>query len=64
NRGGGISLVLSHRFLGHAIGPLLWVPVFERNISMAYLGAAAVGALSIAFVYASQHDTLASLSES
>ena len=58
NRGGGISLVLSHRFLGHAIGPLLWVPIFERNISMAYIGAAAFGAISIAFVYASQHDSL------
>jgi len=58
NRGGGISFVLSHRFLGHAIGPLLWVPIFERNISVAYIGAAMVGVLSIAFVYAAQHDTL------
>ena len=58
NRGGGISFVLSHRFLGHAIGPLLWVPIFERNISVAYIGAAMVGGLSIAFVYAAQHDTL------
>ena len=58
NRGGGVSMVLSHRFLGHAIGPLLWVPIFERNVSMAYIGAAAFGAISIAFVYASQHDSL------
>ncbi|MDP7066287.1 MAG: MFS transporter [Acidimicrobiales bacterium] len=61
NRGGGISFVLSHRFLGHAIGPLLWVPVFENNISVAYVGAALVGLLSVAFVYAAQHDTLASV---
>ena len=59
NRGGGISFVLSHRFLGHAIGPLLWVPVFENNVSVAYVGAALVGVLSVAFVYAAQHDTLA-----
>ena len=58
NRGGGISFVLSHRFLGHAIGPLLWVPIFEKSISVAYVGAALVGLLSIAFVYAAQHDTL------
>ena len=58
NRGGGVSFVLSHRFLGHAIGPLIWVPVFERNVSFAYLGAALVGVLSISFVYAAQHDTL------
>ncbi|MBM35577.1 MAG: MFS transporter [Acidimicrobiaceae bacterium] len=61
NRGGGISFVLSHRFLGHAIGPLLWVPVFENNVSVAYVGAALVGVLSVAFVYAAQHDTLASV---
>ncbi|MEE3255716.1 MAG: MFS transporter [Actinomycetota bacterium] len=61
NRGGGISFVLSHRFLGHAIGPLLWVPVFENNVSVAYVGAALVGLLSVAFVYAAQHDTLASV---
>jgi len=58
NRGGGISFVLSHRFLGHAIGPLIWVPIFEQNVSFAYIGAAAFGAVSIAFVYAAQHDTL------
>ena len=58
NRGGGVSFVLSHRFLGHAIGPLIWVPVFERNVSLSYLGAALVGVLSIVFVYAAQHDTL------
>ena len=28
---GGISFVLSHRFLGHAIGPLLWV-LFSKEI--------------------------------
>ncbi|MED5552263.1 MAG: hypothetical protein VX785_06125, partial [Actinomycetota bacterium] len=60
NRGGGVSFVLSHRFLGHAIGPLIWVPVFERNGSLSYLGAALVGVLSIVFVYAAQHDTLTS----
>ena len=58
NRGGWLSFVLSHRFLGHAIGPLIWVPVFERNVSFAYLGAALVGVLSISFVYSAQHDTL------
>ena len=60
NRAGGVSFVLSHRFLGHAIGPLIWVPVFERNVSLSYLGAALVGVLSIVFVYAAQHDTLTS----
>ncbi len=63
NRGGGVSFVLSHRFLGHAIGPLIWVPVFERNVSFAYLGAALVGVLSIVFVYAAQHDTFAGIEQ-
>ena len=63
NKGGGVSFVLSHRFLGHAIGPLIWVPVFERNVSFAYLGAALVGVLSISFVYAAQHDTLAGIEQ-
>ena len=43
NRGGALSFLLSFRFVGHAIGPLLWVPVFERSAAWAFLGAGLLG---------------------
>ncbi|MGH1490529.1 MAG: MFS transporter [Acidimicrobiales bacterium] len=50
NRGGALSAVLAFRFIGHAIGPLLWVPVFSRSVSAAFLGSAALGVLTIAAI--------------
>ena len=52
NRAGAISFVLAHRFLGHAVGALIWLPTFSRNADAPYLGSAAlglVGALAIWF---------------
>ncbi|MFV0523590.1 MAG: MFS transporter [Acidimicrobiales bacterium] len=48
NRGGALSSVLAFRFLGHAVGPLIWVPVFEReSAAAAYAGAASLGLVSL-----------------
>lgn len=47
NRGGALSLAMSFRFLGHALAPLLWVPVFEQNTSAAFIGAASLGFVTI-----------------
>ncbi|MEM7322577.1 MAG: MFS transporter [Actinomycetota bacterium] len=47
NRGGALSAILSFRFMGHAVGPLLWVPVFEASERAAFLGAAALGLLTV-----------------
>lgn len=48
NRGGALSAVLSFRFLGFAVGPLIWVPVFERSVGWSFLGSALLGLLTIA----------------
>lgn len=50
NRGGALSAILSFRFMGHAAGPLLWVPIFEVSESAAFAGAAALGLVTIAAV--------------
>lgn len=52
NRGGALSVVLSFRFLGFALGPLIWVPVLTETVTGAFIGAgllavpAVVGLLS------------------
>jgi len=48
NRGGALSSVLAFRFIGHAVGPLLWVPVFETSAAWAFAGAAALGTITFA----------------
>ena len=50
NRGGALSFLLSFRFLGHALGPLLLVPVIERNVDAAFLIAAALGVVPFILV--------------
>lgn len=47
NRGGALSAMLSFRFFGHAIGPLVWVPVLERNQQTAFVGSAALGLIAL-----------------
>ncbi|MFV0258724.1 MAG: MFS transporter, partial [Acidimicrobiales bacterium] len=48
NRGGALSSVLAFRFLGHAVGPLIWVPVFEsESAAVAFAGAASLGLVSL-----------------
>lgn len=48
NRGGALSAILSFRFVGHAAGPLLWVPVLERSEAAAFAGSAALGVATVA----------------
>lgn len=50
NRGGALSAILSFRFMGHAAGPLLWVPVFEVSDETAFAGAATLGLVTIVSV--------------
>lgn len=50
NRGGALSAVMSFRFIGHAAGPLLWVPVFGRSVAAAFVGAGLLGIVTIGAV--------------
>lgn len=47
NRGGGASAVLSFRFAGHAIGPLVLVPVFVRSPGATFGVVAALGVVAM-----------------
>lgn len=47
NRGGALSYVLAFRFLGHGVGPLIWLGVFDRSVEAAFVGAAALGLVVI-----------------
>ncbi len=46
NRGGALSSVLAFRFLGHAVGPILWVPIYLDHHRWAFAGAGALGIIS------------------
>jgi MFS family permease len=60
NRGGALSSVLAFRFIGHAIGPLIWVPVFDTAATWAFVGAAALGIVTFfALVIAARRGTTA-----
>ncbi len=63
NRGGAVSVMLAFRFLGHAAGPLLFVPVLSSSVQLAFLLAAAVGVLTaVALVlFASQASRAATM---
>lgn len=50
NRGGALSATLSFRFVGHAVGPIIWVPIFTRSPEPAFLGAAALGLVTVVAV--------------
>ncbi len=47
NRGGALSSVLAFRFMGHALGPLVWIPVFDADPRWAFAGASAVGFVTL-----------------
>ena len=47
NRGGALSSVLAFRFLGHAIGPLVWVPVFAVDPRWAFIGAGGLAIVTL-----------------
>lgn len=56
NRGGALSSVLSFRFFGHAVGPIIWVPLLADTAGAAFAGAAALGLVTLAaFVVATRH---------
>jgi len=58
NRGGALSAVLSFRFLGHAIGPIVWVPLLDDAVAVAFAGAGALGVLTIVgFALATREPT-------
>lgn len=42
NRGGALSASMAFRFLGHGLGPVIWVPVLGRHQSLAFVGAGSV----------------------
>jgi len=48
NRGGALSFLLSFRFLGHAAGPLIWLPVFDQSVRGAFIGASLLGLVLLA----------------
>ncbi len=48
NRGGALSSVLSFRFSGHAIGPIVWVPLLDDSPIVAFGGAGALGVVTLA----------------
>lgn len=48
NRGGALSLAMSLRFLGHALAPVLWVPMFGASPRTAFVGAALLGLGTVA----------------
>ena len=43
NRGGALSSVLCFRFVGHGLGPLLWVPMFAWSPSWTFVIASGLG---------------------
>ena len=50
NRGGALSFLLSFRFLGHAIGPLMFIPLIDRSVETAFFLSAALGAVTFVLV--------------
>lgn len=55
NRGGALSSVLSFRFFGHAVGPVIWVPLLADTAGLAFVCAAALGLVTLgAFLVATR----------
>ncbi len=65
NRGGAVSFMLAFRFVGHAVGPLLFVPVLSSSVSLAFVLAAAVGVLTTVALalFASQPTSAATMAQ-
>lgn len=53
NRGGALSFMLSFRFVGHAIGPLVFIPVIDASVRRAFFQSAALGVVTLVLVAAS-----------
>ncbi len=50
NRGGALSFLLAFRFVGHAVGPLVFVPFIDSATVATLLVAASLGLVAIAIV--------------
>jgi len=50
NRGGALSFLLAFRFVGHAVGPILLIPLLDWSVRGAFLIGAALGLVTIAVV--------------
>ena len=50
NRGGALSFLLSFRFIGHALGPILFIPLIDWSVRGAFFLAAACGLVTVAVV--------------
>lgn len=47
NRGGALSFLLSFRFLGHALGPIIFIPLIDWSVRGAFFLAAACGIVTV-----------------
>ncbi len=57
NRGGALSSVFAFRFMGHAIGPLIWVPIFAISPSWTFAAAAGIGLVTLVAMIAATRPT-------
>ena len=48
NRGGALSFLLSFRFIGHALGPVLFIPLIDWSARGAFFLAASLGLFTVA----------------
>lgn len=50
NRGGALSFLLAFRFVGHALGPILFIPLIDWSVRGAFFIAAACGIVTVVVV--------------
>lgn len=50
NRGGALSFLLAFRFVGHAIGPIVFVPLVDWSVRSTFFMAAALGLVTTAVI--------------
>lgn len=48
NRGGALSSVLAFRFIGHAVGPLVFLPTLEQSPGWTFAAAGSLGIITLA----------------
>jgi MFS family permease len=58
NRGGALSSVLAFRFFGHAIGPIMWLPVLADNAVWAFAGAGGLGLITMLALFVSTRGSI------
>jgi len=50
NRGGALSFLLGFRFLGHALGPIMFIPLVDWSVRGAFFIAASLGVVTLAVI--------------